>query len=239
MLGLQILPSRVLRQIEGGNEGRVCIVIDAHFHIFNRARLDHRKMGFWILRRQQLPKCKLCLATVVIRVGLTLLMIPLKTTAIQILWTNVQKWWTNTNSRCEQTWFVCGAWPVGLFLKMQNLQQLFRNLMIKLKIHPNHWICPICCIVLVLWLKVQMLWLNVDSFRDNIFLVFLWRLVSILHRSLRLQFWCKFAPVQPQKKWFGLLMRGEWDWEEDEGEDKEWKWGDEGVQRFFGFSKLL
>ena len=85
MLSQQILPSRVLRQIEGGNEGRVCIVIDAHFHIFNRARLDHRKMGFWVLRRQQLPKCKLCLATVVIRVGLTLLMIPPKTTAIQIL----------------------------------------------------------------------------------------------------------------------------------------------------------
>ena len=120
------------------------------------------------------------------------------------------KWWTNTNSCCEQTWFVCGVWwLVGLFLKMQNLQQLFRNRMVKLKIHPNHWICPICCIVLVLWLKVQMLWLNVDSFHDIKVLVFLWRLVSILHRSLRLQFWCKFAPVQPQKKWFGLLMRGE------------------------------
>ena len=77
MLSQQILPSRVLRQIEGGNEGRACIVIDVHFHIFNRARLDHRKVGFWILRRQKLPKCKLWLATVVIRVGLTLLMIPL------------------------------------------------------------------------------------------------------------------------------------------------------------------
>lgn len=126
MLSQQILPSRVLRQIEGGNEGRACIVIVAHFHIFNRARLDHRKVGFWILRK--LPKCKLCLATVVIRVGLTLLMIPPKTTAVQILWTNVQKWWTNTNSCCEQTWFVCGAWPVGLFLEMHNLQQPFRNL---------------------------------------------------------------------------------------------------------------
>ena len=62
MLSPQILPSRVLRQIEGGNEGRACIVIDVHFHILNWARLAHRKMGFWILRRQQLAKRKLWLA---------------------------------------------------------------------------------------------------------------------------------------------------------------------------------